>query len=368
MMGVDLQGRLRLALGTVKDHASIGKAIIHMTHHDAKIGFPYLEIALVRATGHHYSSNIDDKHLHEILFLANSPASIPFLAERISRRLSKTRDRLVALKTLLLLHRLLRAGNRCFEHQLRRAHTSGHLQITANWFSSSQQSSGSLRFLHNYSAYLEERIATWVINQSGKLEPSVIQGLELGSHRHHNHDHKAVVDMVFRKLPKCQALIDKVLDCFPFTNSLPTFDTLYGATMTNILKESFQVYTTYSEGVTALMNIFFDLTQDARALACQILRRASRQTQLLHLMYDTCKKIIRNENLEYPLVEIINTEHVMALGQLQLCNTDDVAVTSLVKDCTDQNDGSDADTVFSFGSTMETKISKVWVVFEDEFR
>ncbi|CAN1752215.1 Putative clathrin assembly protein At1g33340 [Linum perenne] len=339
--------------------------------HEGK-GFPYLEIAVVRATGHHYSSNIDDKHMHEIFFLANSPGSIPFLAERISRRLSKTRDRLVALKTLLLVHRLLRGGNQCFEQQLRRAHASGHLQMITNWFSQNS-SDPSIRFLHNYSAYLEERIR-WVINQAGKLEPSVTnQGLEFRSYQDKS------VDMVFHRLPKCQTFIDRVLDCFPFA-CLPTFDTLYGATMTNILKESFQVYTTYSEGVATLMNMFFDLTTDARVLACQILRRASRQSQLLHLMYDRCKKVIRNENLEYPFIDIISTEHVMALGQLHLCTDGEsqaLTITSnLVKDSTDHHNQNDCqlgdadnniDKLFSFSSTMETKISKVWVVFEDEF-
>ncbi|CAN1752216.1 Putative clathrin assembly protein At1g33340 [Linum perenne] len=148
--------------------------------------------------------------------------------------------------------------------------------MITNWFSQNS-SDPSIRFLHNYSAYLEERIR-WVINQAGKLEPSVTnQGLEFRSYQDKS------VDMVFHRLPKCQTFIDRVLDCFPFA-CLPTFDTLYGATMTNILKESFQVYTTYSEGVATLMNMFFDLTTDARVLACQILRRASRQSQLLHLM------------------------------------------------------------------------------------
>ncbi|CAL1414142.1 unnamed protein product [Linum trigynum] len=374
---VDLSDKLRLALGTVKDRASIGKA--RMVHKSAEgRGFSHLEIAVVRATGHHHASNVDDKHMHEILFLAtNSPGSIPFLAERISRRLAKTRDRLVALKTLLLVHRLLRGGNRYFEHQLRMAHASGHLQLAAPWFAKNP-ADHSVYFLHKYSAYLEERIG-WVINQAGKLEPLVMnQGLEFGSY-----DEKSV-DLVFRRLPKCQAFMDRVLEsCCPFAH-LPCFNTLYRAAMTNTLKESFQVYATYCECVAALMNMFFDLTAGARALACRILRRASMQSGVLQLMYDTCEKVIGNKNLEYPVVQIMTLEHVAALEQVDLeagssspppVLGDGVKDVGVVRGDEDDGDGDlevgdssgDFGALFSWKSSLETKISTVWVVFEDEF-
>uniref|UniRef100_A0A2N9JA64 ENTH domain-containing protein n=1 Tax=Fagus sylvatica TaxID=28930 RepID=A0A2N9JA64_FAGSY len=312
-MRVDMQEKLRLALGSVKDHASIGKAMIYnYNHHD---GFSNIEIAVLRATGHD-NGPIDDKHMHEILFLvSNSPGSIPFLAERISRRLCKTRDRLVALKTLVLIHRLLRGGNRCFEQQLRAAHVSGHLQImTTRWFSQTNTNSDpSLCFLHKYAAYLEERMG-WLINQAGKLEPAAMsthQGLEFRCYEDKS------IDLVFRKLPKCQLVIDRVLDCSPF-DILPS-DNLAQAAMSNTLKESFQVYLTFCEGIAALVNMFFDLTRPARALACDILRRASHQSQDLHHLYENCKRIIENKNLEYPSVQIITMDHVIALEQCLGC-------------------------------------------------
>nr|DAD25325.1 TPA_asm: hypothetical protein HUJ06_026789 [Nelumbo nucifera] len=102
--------------------ASIGKALI-ISH----VGFSDIEISMVRAIGHD-STPINDKHLHEILFfVSNSPSSVPFLAERILYRLDKTRDRNVALKTLLLIHHLLHGGDRYFEQDLRTTHLSGHL-------------------------------------------------------------------------------------------------------------------------------------------------------------------------------------------------------------------------------------------------
>ncbi|KAG6738654.1 hypothetical protein NC652_041237 [Populus alba x Populus x berolinensis] len=365
---VDIQGKLRMALGAVKDHASIGRAMI-CSHHEGK-DFSCIEVAVVRATGHD-SGPIDDKHMHEILFLvSNSPGSIHFLAERISRRLGKTRDNLVALKTLSLTHRLLRGGNRCFEQQLRNAHASGHLQMSTRCFLRNI-SDPSVSFIHKYAAYLEERIG-WVINQAGKLEPVMSQG-DLESRCY---DEKSI-DMVFRKLPKCQVFIDRVLDCSPF--NISPLDNLAQAAMSNTLKESFQVYKTYSEGVAALVNMFFDLTRAARALACQILRRASQQSQELHNLFENCKRIIENKNLDYPVVQIITMDHLMALEQfstyIATSRSSSVlsknASTPPILDCITKSEGDEKDAGnFSwsptlFSCTLETKISKVWVVFED---
>ncbi|KAF7820631.1 putative clathrin assembly protein [Senna tora] len=305
---VDIQGKLRLALGSVKDHASIGKAMIMYD------GFSSIEIAVLKATAHNNDTNsIHDRHMHEILFLVSNsgPGSIPFLAEKLSRRLHKTKDRLVALKALVLIHRLLRGGNRRFEQELCRARFSGHLQIGTRF--------GSDRFLHKYASYLEERM-NWVINQAGRLEPIVSNK---GLIEFRRYDEKCV-DMVFRTLPKCQVLLDRVLDCdinvvLPCNNNN---NEQYGfmtrvAAMSNTLRESFQVYTTFAEGVAVLVNMLFDLTESARGLACDILRKASIQSRKLHDLYQNCKKIveINSKNLEFPCVEIISMDHIMALDQ-----------------------------------------------------
>ncbi|KAK8692104.1 hypothetical protein V6N13_075584 [Hibiscus sabdariffa] len=356
-MGVDIQSKLRLALGSMKDHASIGKAMIY--NHDGK-AFSDIEIAVLRATGHD-NGPIEDKYMHEILFLvSNSPGSIPFLAERISRRLCKTRDRLVALKTLSLIHRLLRGGNRCFERELRSAHVSGHLQMSANSFRNS-----SFSFLNSYAAYLEERVG-WAINQAGKLEPVMFNGLEFGCYEEKS------VDLVFRKLPKCQAFIDRVLDCSP--RDIVAADNLAQAAMGNTLKESFQVYIMYCEGIEILINMFFDLTRPARTLACDILKRASRQSKELHDLYETCKRVMENKNLDYPSVQIITMDHVLALEQCSSFMSTSSSTMSRTGTSTPMGKGSEkegSEDISSssnhFSFTLETKISKVWVVFDEDY-
>ncbi|CAJ1952457.1 unnamed protein product [Sphenostylis stenocarpa] len=382
-MGVDIQGKLRLALGSVKDHASIGKAMMYHYQHD---GFSNIEIAVLRATGHD-NGTIDDRYMHEILFLvSNSPGSIPFLGERISRRLGKTKDHVVALKTLVLIHRLLRGGNRSFEQELCKAHVSGHLQISTRCFIKSSDHP-SVGFLHKYAAYLEERMS-WLINQAGKLEPVMSKGLEF-----RRYDEKSF-DMAFRTLPKCQLLIDKVLEWSP-NDILCSDHSLAQAAMSNTLRESFQVYMTFSEGIAALVNMFFDLTASARGLACEILKKASLQSQKLHDLYESCKQVVENKNLDYPSVQIISMSHVVALEQLgspqNELATSHVSLSSISRPppilshltkskeielevASEENirneekkvDVNLSPTPTLFSLTLETKISMVWVVFEDE--
>ncbi|XP_061351748.1 putative clathrin assembly protein At1g33340 [Gastrolobium bilobum] len=372
-MGVDIQGKLRLALGSMKDHASIGKAMMYHHQHD---GFSSIEIAVLRATGHD-NGTIDDKYMHEILFLvSHSQGSIPFLAERISRRLCKTKDHLVALKVLVLIHRLLRGGNRSFEQELCKAHVSGHLQIsTTRCFT--KNSDPSIGFLHKYASYLEERMS-WLINQAGKLEPLMSKGLGFRSYDENS------IDMVFRTLPKYQVLIDKVLEFSPH-DVLLSDHSLAQVAMSNILRESFQVYMTFSEGIAALINMFFDLNSSAKGLACEILKKASLQSQKLHDLYESCKQVVENKNLEYPFVKIISMSHIVALDQFgcqqnQIASSH-VALSSNFKRSTEiefevaakeskkkeeKIDINLSPTPTLFSWTLETKISKVWVVFEDE--
>ncbi|XP_058773506.1 putative clathrin assembly protein At1g33340 [Vicia villosa] len=391
MVIIDIQTKLRVALGTMKDQASIGKAMMY--NHQQHDGFSNIEIAILRATSHG-NNTIDDKYMHEILFhVSNSKGSIPFLAERISRRLCKTKDNLVALKTLVLIHRLLRGGNRTFEQDLCKAHVSGHLQITITRYGCITKNfyDPLVSFLHKYASYLEERMS-WLINQGGKLEPIMSKGLEFRRYGEKS------FDMAFRILPKCQILIDKVLEFSPCdilrSNHHHNHHSHAHVAMSNILRESFQVYMTYSEGIEALVNMFFELESSAKNLACEILKKGSIQSQKLHDLYQTCKKYVENKNLEYPFVQIISMNHIMALDnfscQQNQVEASNVSISSNSKfpqisslfnsskeielEVTSKERKQDEEkvdlnfptipTLFSW--TLETKISKVWVVFEDE--
>jgi hypothetical protein len=71
-----------------------------------------IEAAIERCTG----SSDDDRHVHEILFLvSNAPGAITFVSRHIMARLEAARAPVAALQLLLLVHCLLRTGDRYFE-------------------------------------------------------------------------------------------------------------------------------------------------------------------------------------------------------------------------------------------------------------
>nr|AFK44769.1 unknown [Medicago truncatula] len=63
--------------------------------------------------------------MHEIFFMYQTQKGQSLFCRKDFAPLCKTKDNLVSLKTLVLIHRLLRGGNRTFEQELCKAHVSG---------------------------------------------------------------------------------------------------------------------------------------------------------------------------------------------------------------------------------------------------
>lgn len=102
---------MRKALGVVKDQTSIGLAKVSSNM------APELDVLVVKATSHD-DVPAEERHLREILHLTSySRAYVSYCVTAVSRRLSKTRDWIVALKSIVLIHRLLADGDPGF-HQV----------------------------------------------------------------------------------------------------------------------------------------------------------------------------------------------------------------------------------------------------------
>ncbi|XP_031122630.1 putative clathrin assembly protein At1g33340 isoform X2 [Ipomoea triloba] len=371
-LSMQLQHKLHVAMGSIKDHASVGMALIYNRHAFLRD----IEVAVVRATSHGGATAVDDKYVHQILFLvSNDPKCALFLADRLTCRLSKTRELLVALKTLVLVHRLLRAGNGWFEKRLRSAHGSGHLQIhlgTTHHFLNNNPSCLVISdFLQKYAAYVEKRME-WGINQAGKLEPAVSAGAPT----------PRIVDYpdaVLHKITKGQELLDNIilLDHSSAMSIIAADDqsrhALLLAALSNTLRESFEVYRTVWEGITFIVSEFFELTSRARAAAIEILRKASEQNSQISRFYGDCKRIIDGKSLDFPCVHVITMDHIAALEQLRF-DSAKLMRHATATAASRRKEMDNASSAGGFGSlssapfslTKETKVSKVWVVFDDQ--
>ncbi|XP_010554526.1 PREDICTED: putative clathrin assembly protein At1g33340 [Tarenaya hassleriana] len=254
-----------------------------------------IEATLIRATRHH-QSRMDDVSMERLLIhvCLQPESSVPSLVDCISRRLEKTKNRRVALKALLLIHRILR-----FDRRMHMARAVDSLQLDRFWFMKNEDPSSV--FLRNYAALLKER-AGWTLNQSDhRLEPVV------------NRSESGVEPAAFHVLTKCQWFVEKVLACAPV--NVKPIDNLVLAALRTVLEESFKIYETYTDELKNLFTVFFDLSEPERTRACGILRAASQQYRDLRGFYEKCRESAVDASLEYPSVEVIDVGCITSLEE-----------------------------------------------------
>ena len=105
--------RIQKALGSVKDHTSISLAKVASSTMNTD-----LDIAIVKAT-RHGEHPAEEKYIREIQSLTcYSRMHITSCVNAIAKRLTKTRSWAVALKCLVLIHRLLNEGDPAYEQEV----------------------------------------------------------------------------------------------------------------------------------------------------------------------------------------------------------------------------------------------------------
>eukprot|EP01018_Ginkgo_biloba_P023101 Gb_31324 [translate_table: standard] len=308
--------KLRQALGAVKDQTSIGLARV-----SSNIGIPDLEVAIVKATSHD-PVPMDEKYVHEILFLvSNTPGSVSALAMGLAKRFDRTHNWIVALKGLMLIHRLLRGGDRYFEEELRLSRAKGLLNLNLSNFRdhSSSNSWDFTAFLRSYSQFLDERM-DWSITPSGKLENA--SGYGVCEEIHSNSKlpgeevkttEKKILELVLDRLPKSQRLLDRVIACRP--TGLAKSNRLVQIALNSVVRESFQLYANVCDGIASLIDTFFDMQYQHCVVAFEIYKKAASQSHELLMFFEKCKEMNVCGSFEYPTVERINQEHVDTLEE-----------------------------------------------------
>ncbi|XP_078170789.1 ENTH/ANTH/VHS superfamily protein [Carex rostrata] len=346
-----VKSKIWSALGSFMDHAMISKP----SAADRAI-LTDIEAAIDRCTDLHDTA-FDERYVHEILFLvSNAPGSITFLSRRISSRLESTREPVRALKTLLLIHRLLRGGDRHFEQDLRNLWSSQDLKLDPSWLLDYSDEGYSL--VRCYSSFLEERIS-WAISQSGNLEPVRTPFMELGLQSYNDE----MVELLCFRLSKCQTLLYRVMDCFPLNSSLdsPVARSVIGI----VLRESFRVYEGYTEGLDCLMQSPFEnASKPLRSLVSEILKKSCIQTPQIQEFYQKCKRTHVGKALDYPFVKIVNPSHIPSVENLVASKDQIQEKGEITTEEIQIVENKNSDNLFP--GKLETTISTVWVEFDEE--
>ncbi|KAF5951925.1 hypothetical protein HYC85_009869 [Camellia sinensis] len=295
--------KLRKAIGAVKDKTSIGLAKV-----GSSASLADLDVAIVKAT-RHQEYPADERHIREVLNLTcYSRAYIGASIATIAKRLNKTKNWIVAIKTLVLIQRLLTDGDPAFEQEIFFATRRGTRLLNMSDFRDTSQSDSwdYSAFVRTYALYLDEQLE--FRTQSRKKSKRGITAYD------EEDDEVAspssardtpVRDMknehVFSRVHHLMQLLERVLACRP--TGTAKHNRVVHVALYPLVKESFQIYYDITEILGILIERFMGLEVSDSVKVHEIFCRISKQFDELDEFYGWCKKTGIARSSEYPEVE-----------------------------------------------------------------
>ncbi|XP_057514233.1 putative clathrin assembly protein At5g35200 [Actinidia eriantha] len=274
-----MQGGMRKVLGALKDTTTVSLAKVNSDYKE-------LDIAIVRATNH-VERPAKEKHIRAIfsdISAARPRADVAYCICALARRLSKTHNWVVALKTLIVIHRALRDVDPTFQEELINygRHRSHMLNLTHFKDDSSPKAWDYSAWVRTYALFLEERLECFRVLQ---------YDVETDRSRTKDLDSPELLE----QLPVLQQLLFRVLACQPQGAAVHNFVIQLALSM--VASESMKIYSAIRDGVVNLVDKFFEMKCHDALKALDIYRRAGQQAEWLSEFYETCKglDILRGE-------------------------------------------------------------------------
>ncbi|KAL0921151.1 hypothetical protein M5K25_008195 [Dendrobium thyrsiflorum] len=338
---------IRKAIGAVKDQTSIGLAKV-----SSNIS-PDLEVAILKATSHD-DEPADEKHIREILNLSSySRGYASACVSTVSRRLGKTRDWIVALKTLMLIHRLLKEDVPAFHHELLYATRRGTRLLNMSDFRDEAHSSSwdHSAFVRTYAIFLDQRLEYMVRDNkqpgygggsfhsppeqqrsqpsypySDYSEPNPYSGGNHGRNSNlnffppQNDERRSATPLremtpekVLGRMNQLQKLFDRFLACRPI--GLAKNNRIVIVALYPIVRESFQLYADICETLAVLLDLFFDMEYAFCVKSFESYSNAAKQIDELNAFYGWCKDAGVARSSEYPAVQRITDKLLETLEE-----------------------------------------------------
>ncbi|XP_020109706.1 putative clathrin assembly protein At5g57200 [Ananas comosus] len=283
----------RKAYGALKDSTKVGLAKVNSE-------FKELDIAIVKATNH-VECPPKERHVRRI-FAATSVvrprADVAYCIYALARRLSKTRNWTVALKTLIVIHRLLREGDPTFKEEfLSYSYRGNILQISNFKDDSSPLAWDCSAWVRTYALFLEERLECFRTLKYDIEAERLIRSPQSSGKGHSRTRTLGCADLL-DQLPALQQLLFRLIGCQPEGGACANYLIQYALAL--VLKESFKIYCSINDGIINLVDMFFEMPKYDAIKALEIYKRAGQQAENLSDFYEFCKHLDLARNFQFP--------------------------------------------------------------------
>ncbi|OIV95536.1 hypothetical protein TanjilG_10924 [Lupinus angustifolius] len=305
-----MPSKLRKAIGAVKDQTSISLAKVTNAAN--------LEITILKATTHDKNS-IEERYVNEIVQLVSSNKVYAVVcAQCIGKRIGKTHNWVVALKSLMIILRIFQDGDPYFPREVFHAMKRGAKILNLSSFKDDSNSSpwDYTAFVRTFALYLDERLDCFL---TGKLQRRFTyhNRFHEKSQRNKLSNEPGIKDMkptmVLDKITCWQRLLDRAIGTRP-TGSAKT-NRLVQICLYAIVQESFDLYRDISDGLVVVLDDFFHLSHPACANAFNACVKSYKQFDELSAFYSFCSSIGVGRSYEYPSVKKISEELMETLQE-----------------------------------------------------
>ncbi|XP_057960438.1 putative clathrin assembly protein At2g01600 isoform X2 [Malania oleifera] len=285
----------RKAYGALKDTTKVGLAHVNSDYKD-------LDVAIVKATNH-VECPPKERHLRKILTATSAirpRADVAYCIHALARRLAKTHNWTVALKSLIVVHRTLREGDPTFREELLNFSQRGRVLQLSNFKDDSSPIAWDCSgWVRTYALFLEERLECFrVLKYDIEAErlPRPAQGQDKGYSRTRDLDSEGLLE----QLPALQQLLFRLIGCRPEGAAVGNYLIQYALAL--VLKESFKIYCAINDGIINLVDKFFEMPRHEAIKALEIYRRAGQQAGSLSDFYEVCKGLELARNFQFPIL------------------------------------------------------------------
>ncbi|CAH2038885.1 unnamed protein product [Thlaspi arvense] len=324
-----MPSKLKKAIGAVKDQTSI--SLVKVANGATGGGdLTTLEVAILKATSHDEEVPIDDRLVSEILGIISSKKShAAACAAAIGRRIGRTRNWIVALKSLVLVLRIFQDGDPYFPREVLHAMKRGAKILNLSNFRDDSNSCpwDFTAFVRTFALYLDERLDCFLTgklqrrytkrDQTGRISSSTSSRSRFNARNGTKSHEPAVRDMkpatLLDKITYWQRLLDRAIATRPTGDAKS--NKLVKMSLYAVAQESFDLYGDISDGLAILLDSFFHLQYQSCIHAFQACVRASKQFEELNGFYDLCKSIGVGRTSEYPSIQNISLELLETLQE-----------------------------------------------------